>query len=503
MSFKARTNCHQSRLLNTFRRSTFETLEARQMLSANLGFAGAFDIIGGSTGGIYTQNSVSSTRGGGMVTDLAGNRYVTINSTRDGSVSSGTIDLDPGPGVAATTMTAGLVKLDPSGAVVWTAPFISSINVHVTAAVDSSQNVYLVGDFYGTMDVDPGPGVVNVTSTAGGSDWGYYMVKLNNAGELQWARTLDSNGLDPLRIEVDGHGNLIVASSFFGGSPTDVDAGPGQFLIDQKGAYDSVVLKYSTDGDFVWARQIGNAGASQAVNGPSLAVGPQGDIYMGARFVGDLDLDPGAGVHIVSNSDATNDAYLVQLNADGNYVSSYVTEGDGSTVLRDIELTSDGSVILGGYFSGTVDFAPGSASLPLTSFHSSVDGLALKLNSDLTVAWARQFGGDGSTALVESALDNDGNVYLGGYFGSGGQPGQTSDFDPGPGVYELVRPSTFYTGYVVSLTDAGDFRWAVPLGGNTGLSSVQGLSVTPDGEVQLSGRFRGTADFDPNPAAET
>ena len=469
------------------------------MLSADLGFAGAFDIIGGSTGGIYTHSATLSTRGGGMVTDLAGNRYVTINgayhsSSFDASESSETIDLDPGPGVAATTKTAGLVKLDPSGAVVRTAPFIASINVHVTVAVDSSQNVYLVGDFYGTMDVDPGPGVVNVTSTAGGNDWGYYMVKLNSAGELQWARTLDANELMPMRIEVDGDGNLIVACSFTATTsdpPMDVDAGPGQFLIGQKGAYDSVVLKYSTVGDFVWARQFGNAGASQASNGPSLAVGPQGDVFVSGHFVGDLDLDPGAGVHIVSNSDATNDAYLVQLNADGNYVGSYVTEGDGSTTSKDIEVASDGSVILSGYFSGTVYFAPGSASLPLTSFHSNVDGFALKLNSDLTVAWARQFGGVGSTAVFESALDGDGNVYLGGYFGSGSQPGQTSDFDPGPGVYERQFTTADYVSIVVNpltATLAATADTYIDSGGKTtnfGGSSSLVVSGRPDDAALL------------------
>ena len=131
--------------------------------------------------------------------------------------------------------------------------------MRVLAAVDANQNVYMVGDFRGTIDVDPGPGVTNVTSTASGTDFGYYMAKLNSAGQLQWVRTLAANELTPFRVAVDGAGNLIMASNFTAVTtdpPMDVDAGPGQFLVQEKGDYDLVVLKYSTDGNFVWARQI-------------------------------------------------------------------------------------------------------------------------------------------------------------------------------------------------------------------------------------------------------
>ena len=96
----------------------------------------------------------------------------------------------------------------------------------------------MVGDFRGTIDVDPGPGVMNVTSTAGGTDYGFYMAKLNSAGQLQWVRTLAANELTPFRIAVDGAGNLIVASNFTAlatDPPMDVDAGPGQFLVQEKG----------------------------------------------------------------------------------------------------------------------------------------------------------------------------------------------------------------------------------------------------------------------------
>ena len=431
-----------------------------------------------------------------MVADAAGNRYVTINGGSDQSV-----DLDPGPAVQAVTLDATLVKLNPSGALVWNASLNAtggaSPVVRILHAVDADQNVYMVGDFRGTVDFDPGPGVLSRTSSQAGAAFSVYLSKLNSAGELQWVQTIGGNGLRPDRLVLDEDGNLVIAANLVTATPIDVDPGPGEVFVEQIGATDLLALKYSPDGEFIWTRQIGGVGGT-----PSLAVDGQGDVYVGGGFQGSVDLDPGAGVNVVSNPDAAIDGYIVRLTSGGDFVWAYATEGAGSASFRDIEIAGDGSIVVGGYLKGTVDFSPGSGSLPLTSFHDKVDGLVLKLQGDSSVAWVRQFGGDGETPVTEAAVDQEGNIYLGGSFGRLGQVGQTADFDPGPGVYQLPKPSTFETAYVLSLSEAGDFRWAVPLAGNEGRSQVQGMRVSSNGDVHLSGAFTSNGDFDPNPGAQ-
>jgi hypothetical protein len=236
----------------------------------------------------------------------------------------------------------------------------------------------------------------------------------------------------------------------------------------------------------------------------SISVSDEGDVFIGGEFLGSVDLDPTAGVHFVNNS-AGQDVFVVKLTPNGDFTSAYVTEGTGSAAFMDLEVAGDGSIVVGGYFRGTVDFAPGSTSLPLTTFGDRADAVVLKLNSGFSRDWVHKYGGDGETIAVEVEVDQDGYIYLGGAFGrlfDIGPTGLPADFDPGPDVYELVRPSTFETGYALSLTEAGDFRWAVPLGGNSGRAQVQGISVAADGNVHLSGAFKGNADFDPDPAAQ-
>jgi hypothetical protein len=78
---------------------------------------------------------------------------------------SGTADFDPGGGVHTVTSDgfddAYVAKLDRAGTLVWAHTFGgSSYIVASKLAVDAAGNVYMSGRFSGTIDVDPGPGVM-------------------------------------------------------------------------------------------------------------------------------------------------------------------------------------------------------------------------------------------------------------------------------------------------------------------------------------------------------
>jgi hypothetical protein len=492
------------------RRGTFEILEPRLALAVDLAYAGVFETLSSSTTSSFVSNSnYDFTNGGGLVADDAGNRYVTLIGR-----TSHSVDLDPGSGVDATTMNAALLKLSPSGDVLWKAVYNPTTAappvMRIFHAVDADQNVYMVGDFRGIVDFDPGPGVVSVSSTVGGTEYAYYLSKLNSDGQLLWVRYLDAPNLTPQGMGIDAAGNLVIANSSFASPtdpPIDVDAGPGQVLLQDQGS-DIVLLKYTTDGDFAWVRQFVSSGGSVAT--PRIAVNDNGDSYVISGFTGSVDLDPGVGTFVVTNQDTSSDGFVARFDAAGNFGSAYTAAGtaEGSNpTFKAIHLAGDGSIVVSGHFRGTVDFDPGAGALTLTSSGStsSVSGFALKLDSDMSVLWARKFGklvGEGETAVTELETDQDGNVYIGGSFGRLTSPGATYDFDPGPNIYEVVAPSTHETAYLLSLNGAGDFRWVAPLGGNSGRAQVQGITTDNDSNVHVAGAFRGTGDFDPDPAEE-
>ncbi len=110
------------------------------------------------------------------------------------------------------------------------------------------------------------------------------------------------------------------------------------------------------------------------------------------------------------------------------------------------------------------------------------------------IEWARGFGATGTGTDNASAIvmDDAGNVYTAGMFTG------TTDLDPGPGQFSLTSTGDRDM-YIQKLDADGNFVWAVGFQ-NSESKFASGISVDPNGNVILVGRFRGTVDFDPSAA---
>jgi hypothetical protein len=97
--------------------------------------------------------------------------------------------------------------------------------------------------------------------------------------------------------------------------------------------------------------------------------------------------------------------------------------------------------------------------------------------------WAKKFGGTNDDRGISSAIDVIGNVYTTGYFQG------TADFDPGPGIFNLVGSGA----YISKLDASGNFLWAKVFKGAFGFS----VSLDANGNVYTTGTFSDTVDFDP------
>ena len=111
---------------------------------------------------------------------------------------------------------------------------------------------------------------------------------------------------------------------------------------------------------------------------------------------------------------------------------------------------------------------------------------------NVNMVWAKKMGGASNDFGTSIAVDALGNVYTTGYFGG------TADFDPGAGTYNLTPAGIFLNIFVSKLDASGNFVWAKQMGG---ASTAEGLSIAVDasGNVYTTGKFIGTADFDPGP----
>ncbi len=154
-----------------------------------------------------------------------------------------------------------------------------------------------------------------------------------------------------------------------------------------------------------------------------------------------------------------------------------------------IAVDASGNVYTTGEFYGTADFDPGAGTFDLTPVGNS-DIFISKLDALGNFVWARSIGGlDSFDKGFSTAVDASGNVYTTGKFEG------NVDFDPGVGTFTLSSAGSADI-FISKLDAAGNLVWAKAMGGayhDRGFS----IAVDTSGNVYTTGRFEGTADFDP------
>ncbi|MEQ8303498.1 MAG: T9SS type A sorting domain-containing protein [Cyclobacteriaceae bacterium] len=336
--------------------------------------SGVFQWVKHVTGSsnIITQN---------LEVDASGNAYVAGNFT-------GTVNFRPeGAALEETAQASGdsfVMKVSSAGALNWVK--IITTNSLVTSygiALDASNNVYISGTHYGTVDFDPGANTASLTST-GGTD--AFITKWNSDGEYIWAKnfggTTNAIGQDDdvaNAIAVDHNGN-VVTTGFFRGS-ADFDPGAGVFEITSSGVMDIFVSKLDVNGNFIWATALPGPGNNI---GYDITVDAVGNIYSTGQFGGQVDFDPGVDFHNLSASGAEFDIYVSKLKSDGSFAAAFKL---GST-LRDrgygISVDADYNIYTTGFFNGSFDFDPTAGLFNLSSA-GLADAFVLKMSQVVNI----------------------------------------------------------------------------------------------------------------------
>ena len=261
---------------------------------------------------------------------------------------------------------------------------------------------------------------------------------------------------------VDTAGNIYLAGHFSGQTTLVL----GGVTLTKIGTRDGWLAKLDASRTVIWAKNIGGGGADTF--GRGIAVDTAGNVYFSGNFSANLSTP-------TLNLIGTQDGLILKFDRTGTITWAKNFGGPGSTSsVEGIAVDAAGNVCLAGYFSAPL-------MTPALTNVGTQDALALKLDSNGTITWAKGFGGFGASANGESmALDAAGNVYLNGNFTSANLSTPTLN---------LIGTQD---GFALKLNSSGTTTWAKNFGGSGGSGAsitARGLAVDTTGNVYFTGYF--------------
>ena len=184
----------------------------------------------------------------------------------------------------------------------WQADYARSITTGSDGAI------YAAGATWGNLDGQTNNGSMSMD---------VFVTKYNADGTRAWTRLLGGTGQDDANSVTTGSDGAIYVAGYISGNLDGQTNSGGQ---------DAFVTKYNTDGTKAWTRLLGSSGNDYAT---SLTTGSNGAIYLAGYTNGNLNGQ--------TNSGGTWDAFVIQLNDDVQYSTSYTLKSS------EINLTLTGS----------------------------------------------------------------------------------------------------------------------------------------------------------------
>ncbi len=383
-------------------------------------------------------------------------------------------------------------KASPLSKLLFTYGFNSTSNEQVfNLKCDNSNNLYAM--FYYNVDFN----VRNLDGTSTGRTYvsvagstGVALVKYNSSGTVVWSVRILTQNNAVTGLLVDNSGNVYGfgqrgANMFRLYNANDVLTG---VTVGYTGGGDSVIFKYDSNGNPLWAARIANT-FGETMTGAF--VDSSGNVYVSSTNL--------TNAKSVFNSDGTvfktllyvggNDTCLVKYNSSG-FAQWAATIGgssneDGGRVFVD----SSGNVcIVGVSISNPLSIYNANDTLFGTISTTTNDVFFIRYNATTGNALSGIFllSGTGDDGLTDTFIDNSGNVYLTGTYSS--NPLNINNFN-GTSSGTTLTNSGNYDAYLLKYNSSGTLLWATRCGG-TAYDESRSISIGSDGSVYLVGNYQ-------------
>jgi hypothetical protein len=412
---------------------------------------------------------------------------------------------------SGVSVDASAVHLDPEFELKIPASSTNTLQIRDTA-VDKDGNLYLVGQLWGTLDLDPSAATVSVTG-----DSKAIIVKYSPTGGYLWHMVVGGTNSQWSSISFEPNGeNWWVIGSIYGimnPTVTEFNFNPRGTEYKLTGFSTSnphaVVARYNQAGQLVSAGgsavafRLGNSGQATGAGIKATTTGVVINGNFWSSTASPMNFNPRGTTYGVTGARTGGgvDAFIAKYDSSGivDWVSSLgSTTATGYEFGRQVGVDANGDVYATGHFTSSTNYNLGGGAISFaTQRHYLV-----KFSSAGIFQWGFKFGGTdtgGYDFVRDMEVSSSGNIFI-----SGTQSG-THDFRGTGGTSQnIVAQTGAYSGYLVSFDSSGAYRWSTvlgwkahPTGTTQHLSEFAGLSLASDGSLYAAGNYRGTMDFDP------
>ena len=412
--------------------------------------------------------------------DSQGNVYST-------GTFAGTVDFDPSISVSNITSNGDqdvyLRKIDNLGNLVWIKSFGGPLLDFVDRIyIEPNGNILLFGWIRGTVDMDPGPGIFNISSLGQGDS---YVLRLDQNGNFVNCIKFGNTGDDLIgEIEYKSNGEILICGYYT--ATCDFDPSANTFNLVPSGSANGFLLHLNNNLSFINAYNFGSTGYDDIRD---IAVDNNGNIYLTGIFQGTVDFDLLGSTSNVASNAGTEDGFIAKYSPTLGFIYAYSIGNTGTSDRGwKVECSNNNDVFISGMYTGTVDFNPSPTLTTNISSNGNWDVFLTKYNSSGVHQWTKSWGSLNQEYNTNMKITPQNNLIdiLINYTG-------TMDLDPNVGT-QTVTSNGGSDMSVIRLNDSGVLQNAFSFG-STANDNCYYL-MNSECNLILSGNNSGVCDID-------
>jgi hypothetical protein len=436
-----------------------------------------------SYGWTKIMGGTSGDWGQAIITDSSGNVYVTgdFSGTVNFGLDFGTTDIKTSAGSDDIYVT----KINANGTYGWTRIMGGTAGDYGNGiTTDSSGNVYVTGDFSGTVNFGLDFGTTDIKTSAVYND--IYVTKINANGTYGWTKIIGwINHECGLGIATDSSDNVYVTGYFEGTVNFGLDFGTTDIKTSAAGRL-IFITKINANGTYGWTRIMG--ATFMGARGDAITTDSSGNVYVTGYFVGTVNFGLDFGTTDIKTSAGIIDIYVTKINANGTYgwtrIMGGIQDDHGSAITTD----SSGNVYVTGYFWGTVNFGLDFGTTDIKTSAGGMDIFITKINANGTYGWTKIMGGTWHDSGNAITTDSSDNVYVTGAFGG------TVNFGLDFGTTDIKTSAGSEDIFITKINANGSYSWTKIMGG-TSTDGGSGITTDSSDNVYVTGGFNGAVNF--------